>query len=94
MDESLLKKEYISAASVCDDEVSSLSEIITVQAIICVLVSIFFVLLNTFYPQTAAELYDITADSFNSEVQISETAASIKDLLNSSLSDILHDDKI
>ena len=71
-----------------------LSEILTVQSIICVVVSIIFVLINIFYPQIAVEIYDITSESFNYEVQLSELSEDVKAFFSSTLSDRLYNDKI
>ena len=89
MDKDLFNEEINDEAFVYNEKSCPLSEIITVQSIVCVAVSIIFVLINIFYPQTAAEIYDVTSENFNYEVHISAIAENIKDFLNSSPSDRL-----
>lgn len=73
------------------DEIKSLplSEIIVFQAVICVVVSIIFVLLNMLYPEIAAEVYDETFGHFNKNIRLSELIDGIAEWFNTFLSGIL-----
>lgn len=72
----------------------NLADIITFQAIISVVVSVVFIIINTFYPSVAAEIYDEAVLVYQSTSETSDLVERVTDFLNSSPSDYLDNDKV